>query len=272
MTLTGWAGVTSRAMNVKGVYHWINCVGVYHRRRRRYGLGFCPLCLAENRCFQRQWRLSFWTVCPIHRVLLSDGCPRCDEPVRAHGHVLDITCCWNCNIGLDRATPVPAQLHASQGLLYSAVLESRTNYEVCGYSCTGPELLWGADAVLSGFRTIRSPDAGQKDGQWARLELRRAWARHEDMRLLDRILWARGDEISFLARGSGVTQKCFRQSCPRWVDDLVSQLPFGRTGRGNRSLDAEIRLARDAQRRRLQGWREMRARVLLKMSGWKNEY
>jgi hypothetical protein len=65
---------------------WITSVGVYHRTRTKYGLQFCPCCLAgdEEPYFRRKWRLAFMVVCEKHRVPLQDRCPGCRAAINFH--------------------------------------------------------------------------------------------------------------------------------------------------------------------------------------------
>ncbi len=53
------------------------------RPHRRFGLQFCPWCLASDKepYFRRQWRLAFLVLCPLHRTLLLDRCQRCGMAV-----------------------------------------------------------------------------------------------------------------------------------------------------------------------------------------------
>ncbi len=69
-----------------GVLRWILPVGMYHRKRRNFGLQFCPQCLAEDQepYFRTQWRLAILTWCPLHRLFLHDRCPGCNAPVAFH--------------------------------------------------------------------------------------------------------------------------------------------------------------------------------------------
>ncbi|MBH1783102.1 TniQ family protein [Stenotrophomonas maltophilia] len=96
LTLVGWNEVTKRRCEPpRGVYHWINSMGIYHRTRLRHGLTFCPECLEQNGAYLRPWRLSFWTVCPLHQRLLQDGCPNCGVVIQPHRHGFDLRMCWN---------------------------------------------------------------------------------------------------------------------------------------------------------------------------------
>ncbi|ABA87385.1 hypothetical protein Pcar_0123 [Syntrophotalea carbinolica DSM 2380] len=84
---------------------WIMPIGVYHRKRRRFGLQFCPKCLAEDKdpYFRCRWRLAFVTVCEKHRCLLQDRCSQCGEPICFHRTPPDaetIILCPQCGFDL----------------------------------------------------------------------------------------------------------------------------------------------------------------------------
>ncbi len=61
---------------------WLLPLGVWHRKRRRNGVQFCPICLRMDKrpYVRRSWRLAYYTECEHHRILLKDHCPRCDSP------------------------------------------------------------------------------------------------------------------------------------------------------------------------------------------------
>jgi hypothetical protein len=85
-TLAAYQGKVFEKHNPFGNTLWIMPVGVYHRTRRRFGLQFCPLCLAEDSLpyFRRRWRLAFITCCERHGITLLDRCPRCGDSVNFH--------------------------------------------------------------------------------------------------------------------------------------------------------------------------------------------
>lgn len=83
LTLATYEGNLYRDHNPFGNTRWILPLGVYHRTRRRYGVQYCPLCLAEDSVpyFRRRWRLAFSTVCDKHGTMMHDRCYRCGAPV-----------------------------------------------------------------------------------------------------------------------------------------------------------------------------------------------
>ncbi len=65
---------------------WILPMGIYHRTHRRYGLQYCPACLANDVIpyFRRTWRLALFPICIEHGLVLSDRCPVCGAAVMFH--------------------------------------------------------------------------------------------------------------------------------------------------------------------------------------------
>jgi TniQ len=82
-TLADYAGKIYETHNPNGNTVWIMPIGVYHRKRLRYGLQFCPYCLREDAepYYRRKWRLSWIVSCDRHGVLLRDRCPGCANPI-----------------------------------------------------------------------------------------------------------------------------------------------------------------------------------------------
>jgi hypothetical protein len=82
---------------VHGEWPFILSAGIYHRKRRRHGLQFCPNCLgAGTAYFRRSWRLAYVLKCPTCNVPLSDACPHCDAPVIPHRTHFDMRACHRC--------------------------------------------------------------------------------------------------------------------------------------------------------------------------------
>ncbi|HEY0003839.1 MAG TPA: TniQ family protein [Pyrinomonadaceae bacterium] len=115
-TLSDYEGRLYEKHNPYGNTPWIMPVGVYHRTRTRYGLQFCPRCLAEDKepYYRRSWRLAFVIFCEQHNVPLFDRCQQCGSPVNFHRNELgdrrkllaeSITVCHACRSDL-KDTPV----------------------------------------------------------------------------------------------------------------------------------------------------------------------
>lgn len=83
------------------------------------GLAFCPQCLTDDAepYYRKSWRFAFNPVCPIHRTLLMQCCPRCKTP----HHFLNsarpmigrspIITCRRCKADIRAVTNIP--LHPS---------------------------------------------------------------------------------------------------------------------------------------------------------------
>lgn len=67
------------------IWHWILALGSRNRKRRG-GLQYCPLCLANDArpYFRLQWRLAWHTCCAVHKVGLRDRCCHCHLPIEPH--------------------------------------------------------------------------------------------------------------------------------------------------------------------------------------------
>ena len=117
---------------------WVLHAGIYHRSRRRYGLQYCPQCLAEGvPYFRRHWRLAFVTVCLEHGTLLRDRCPDCDAPIAPHKvdmgvHTVKtepssvpVTVCYRCGRDLSRVDPSSLEVvHKSVEKFQAMLLET----------------------------------------------------------------------------------------------------------------------------------------------------
>ncbi|MGA9995644.1 MAG: TniQ family protein [Pyrinomonadaceae bacterium] len=85
-TLAAYEDILYEKHNLFGPSSWIMPVGVYHRTRKKFGLQYCPLCLAEDKepYYRRKWRLAFMVLCEKHHIVLYDRCSKCAEPINFH--------------------------------------------------------------------------------------------------------------------------------------------------------------------------------------------
>lgn len=113
-TLAAYEGWLYERHNPYGNTLWIMPIGIYHRTRRNFGLQFCAQCLMEDAeaYWRRKWRLAFVTICPDHRLVLQDRCPKCGAAVNFHRNELgnrwqivtrSLVLCYSCSFDL-RAT------------------------------------------------------------------------------------------------------------------------------------------------------------------------
>jgi hypothetical protein len=117
-TLLGYEGKLYDKYHPAGQLRWILPLQIYHRKRRGYGLQFCPKCLVEE-CepyYRRSWRVALYTFCPKHDVMLGDRCPSCGNGVAFHRlelgkpNLIDgpsLQCCWFCGFDLCSAPAAP---------------------------------------------------------------------------------------------------------------------------------------------------------------------
>lgn len=93
-----------------GFQRWLTPVGIYHRKRLRYGQLFCQVCLTENEALlPLEWRLASTLVCIRHNLLLRDSCPCCDAPFAPYRRdALTTTRCDRCAARLSHGLLPPA--------------------------------------------------------------------------------------------------------------------------------------------------------------------
>ncbi|WP_416310859.1 TniQ family protein [Pseudomonas sp. W03] len=84
----------------RAITPWVLSIGTRNISRAG-GLQYCPVCFAEPKPFYRlQWRLAWYTSCPIHQVRLRDRCPHCQaiiSPHRLDYMASDLSCCHACH-------------------------------------------------------------------------------------------------------------------------------------------------------------------------------
>lgn len=134
MTLHGLVDGMGYPSTSTGIQWGILPVGVYHRKRRRFGQQYCPQCLKENPAYLRRlWRLEFVSACQAHGCRLMDACPHCDTPFVPHrmDSLLDRQC-HHCQGLLTKVASKPANPQALQlqtgfaALLYEQVGSSQS--------------------------------------------------------------------------------------------------------------------------------------------------
>jgi len=104
-SLQSYSGYLNESVEPKTRNHLLTPIKVRGGYPRIKGLRYCPECLKEQECFRKEWRLSFYAVCPKHRNFLMDECPGCGEPVFLIKRKLDIEFfnCWNCGFVFKKA-------------------------------------------------------------------------------------------------------------------------------------------------------------------------
>ena len=115
MTLNGALDAVGIPTRRNGFQQWVTPVGIYHRKRLRYGQLYCSGCLMVGPShLQMEWRLASSWICGIHAILLRDSCPHCDAPFAPfRNDALVLARCDRCGSVLTRrngsATP-PTEL------------------------------------------------------------------------------------------------------------------------------------------------------------------
>lgn len=129
-TFDRFLGVLYPNVNRRGPTRLINAIGVYHRKRTRAGLQWCPLCLSEDEepYFRLHWRLSLMSTCPRHGVILECKCGQCGEPVAPH-RSKDHTC-HKCRFDRRHASPITADSSVLQfeGAIYSIMYDDHPTF------------------------------------------------------------------------------------------------------------------------------------------------
>jgi TniQ len=124
-TLSDYVGWVYETHKPLGANPWLTTIGIYHRKRIKFGQQFCPKCLSEDArpYFRRHWRLACFTICTKHKIQLFDCCPKCESPVNFHRDELgnyfsfaptQITRCFNCQLDLRRCEPVENEVTSDE--------------------------------------------------------------------------------------------------------------------------------------------------------------
>lgn len=264
MTLRGVEARLSKGVT-RGSAPWINRIGIYHRLRRRWGLQYCPDCLAERPVLRQAWRMSFMLVCDRHRRILQDACPHCDAPLAIHRQLLSAQLCQHCSCVLGRAPPAP-------NLSIDGAIQAQSYFERA--------LRNGVTRI--GNKTVRSEDLFQGARVLASLlapgiPLSHDPARHfrqplEQARVQDRasVVLHVADVLDYwplmfkrIATDQHLTQRsCIRKSLPDWLRSAVDELPAGRTRHTVPRKCHLLRAKLEKDRRRNPDWRSTRAMLL----------
>ena len=278
MTLRGVAQRITPAhpRALQATQRWVGALSVYHRDRRGHGLQFCPACLTDDGYFRRMWRMSYWTICPVHRARLLDACPGCGRPIMLHRHQVSLLRCHGCGRHLRRSS---STIGASDDADSAAVLAlsercqsacDRGSISIASQRLPADEFLAGAHFLvrLHGLWE-RQQQPGKARSRAPELEHCRVAERHRRLGRLAVMLsdWPR--TFLGLADQEGATQQSLRAvgRPPGWIEAASQVLPAGiphdRTKRG---VDLRRRL-RALHRQKREGWRTCRAELLLRAGG-----
>ncbi len=102
MTLRSYEGYLLEQVRLNGSNFFIDPIIPRKRRNLGYGQRYCPMCLKENPTyFRKEWRLSFYTICLVHKIYMLDRCQNCGLSVtsykfkREQGFVQCYGCGWH---------------------------------------------------------------------------------------------------------------------------------------------------------------------------------
>jgi hypothetical protein len=158
--------------NGKGT--WLLPLGIWHRKRLRYGVQFCSICLRmDSRPYvRRSWRLAYYTECEHHHILLRDRCPRCASPFNYFRGELGrrsvrqgppITLCSNCYLNL---AYVPVERYEWSDWKLAVAIRTLQFMNDFGFAVFGPTLYEPAHELLVVIRTlIKTMSSPSRSGQ-----------------------------------------------------------------------------------------------------------
>ena len=80
MTLRSLEGIVANKITGKSNTPNIRALGSYCHIKTKGGLMFCPECLKSKTPYVNKfWRLSWFIICPIHKIELLSNCPKCNH-------------------------------------------------------------------------------------------------------------------------------------------------------------------------------------------------
>jgi TniQ len=120
--IASFEGVVFEKHNPNGNTPWVLPLGIYHRTRLRFGLQYCPDCIAEPvPYYRRTWRLAWAVMCLAHNRPLLDRCD-CGAPVAFHRGELGDRTALDGIQGLTRCSRCRGDLRACRGAHYDLAL------------------------------------------------------------------------------------------------------------------------------------------------------
>jgi len=241
---------------------WINPIGVFHRTRTLAGLQVCPHCLAEQKIYQRIWRLSFVTCCPFHHSPLLVVCPGCAAPIIPHRQLAGTSVCHNCHVDHLSRTRQDAELVAvppGQQVLIDALagrgvptLEERIPL---------PELVRGV-ALLRRWGMFRAPISAKG----VPIESQSPFVRAVYFDLVQELAAQWPDSMGRLMVKGRISRQTFETAKPpSWLACISQHLTLRRSlktpQKAQKSLASWLKHLRLTKP---DGWREKRASALVK--------
>jgi hypothetical protein len=248
-TLAIYAGRIYPRNTMAVQFRWVLPILGYGTKRRGFCMQFCPACLADDArpYFRKQWRLAFYTYCPIHQIALHDACPACGAPIchyrRDFGLDLpqapDMAHCTSCGFNLREAvrrTPDFANEEIRvefDRMLLSVVNRGQIDFETeYGFFAVLHQLCRVMCMQQNNWRLLRfvNNQIGQEDdwlpGNSHTLEHLRLADRH---RLVSLALWLMIDlepRLTLAWRQRAVRYNSLLKEfsdTPRWYDNVVGK-------------------------------------------------
>ena len=209
--------------------------GVFHRTRRRHGLGTCPACVsAGDNAFKIWGRLAFVVACPIHGCPVIDACPACDAPLVFHRTpVGSIDRCHACRAAMSRCSlerPGDDFLRAVR-LQTSCLAALRTpGSAVAPVGCAGRDFLAMLRSLISVCAVRLDLTAVDERGEPARRQIERMRPVGRARLLAQTSCWLEDWPTGFrrCAEATGVSARSFsRCPMPETLAAEVARLPDG---------------------------------------------
>ncbi|MEM5777935.1 MAG: TniQ family protein [Candidatus Aenigmatarchaeota archaeon] len=125
-TLRSYTGYLFENCRENTTNFMIDSLGIRGSLCKGRGYKFCPLCIRENNIpyLKKIWRVSFYTVCTKHNVLLLDKCPQCGESINPFKLSKDeiLFACYRCGFNF-RQSPVVKIPENSCGIKAVKIME-----------------------------------------------------------------------------------------------------------------------------------------------------
>lgn len=281
MTLQAWENnLIPMSSNIQhALVSWINVLGIYHHSRNRHGMQYCPNCLTEADFYQKNWRLSFVTVCPKHTCSLLDCCTHCLAPISFHRNEALHLHCYNCGRTLihpikhtGNHSEFQTRLMLQEQLL--TVLNDGKSI-IADNTISSHAYLVGLSlllrAIKTRLRTMRNSHQlllpiDCSSGQMERIRLNE---RVQQCLILAKLLDNWPTRFLKLAADMQMTQRVFDTgiALPEWLEKTVIHLPTGKVRTHQKNTSPIRQKIRQIHRHKTTGWRTKRAKLLLKIAG-----
>lgn len=278
MTLRPWIAVLTpkhyASDRYPAVVPWINAVSIYQTRRRYHALQYCPECLHRDGIVKREWRLSFVTHCPTHKLPLFDACQNCGAPFVPHRSLGMIVRCCECHMPLYRVKQAkPAQIPQILAAELQPILFDTLKMAMRG-SREAADDLHALRTIASLIQTIEQrrtphlpfpPSRHTTEPLRMRLEFGRIDQRVRTMANLYAILENWPTFIKGIASKAHITQQTFARHHVQanWLVQEILNLPEGRIRIRRVSQSVLEQRIHQVEMTKPNNWRARRAAILM---------